>query len=131
MSILGKFFGKGEARGKYGAYAGRIEHRSDNVAYVYDEWGNFNGRIESYGNNVTIFDKNGNMVEGGGYNEGSNKLDTYSYTGGSMKRYNDVGDTSVSYDNSGYSSSYVSEDDDKPWSFFEDEANKPWSFFDD
>lgn len=115
MSILNKFFGNGEVRNKYGEYAGRIEHRSENVAHVYDEYGHYNGRIESYGDNVTIYDENGIMVEGGTHYGSSNNLDTYSFVGGSSKRYSDFGEKSESSSAGSYEygSIYRSDDDDE------------------
>lgn len=114
MSLLKKFFGEGQIRSKFGGYEGRVEHYSDNLAYVYDKKGECTGRIVSYGNDVTVYNNNGDVTEVGTMYGYSERLETYSFEDNSSRRYEDNGNYSVSSSSSSYSfgSVYLSDDDD-------------------
>lgn len=117
MSLLDKFFGNGAIRNKRGEYTGRIEHVSEHDARIYDTKNNYVGRIESYGDDVKLFDKSGYVTSVGTRYGESDYIDTYSYTGGESKRYKDVGDYSVSSDilsnDYEYGSIYMSDDSEE------------------
>ena len=75
MGLLDKYFGSGKINDKYGRIVGYIEHVNDNSALIHDENYRVVGRIETYGNEVRIYDSSYNLKSRGSYYEDSNKLD--------------------------------------------------------
>lgn len=75
MGILDKFFGEGYRRGRVGNITGRVEHDGDgHNADIYNNKGEYEGHIETYGDSVTRYDKYGRIVSDGYYDEKENSI---------------------------------------------------------
>lgn len=91
-NLLDKFYGDGIKRGLFGEYAGYINHLNDNSAVVYDKYGQFNGRIDVYGEKVVVQDKDGMVVETGTYYENTDSISVFDNRAGYQTKeitYND------------------------------------------
>ena len=75
MNLLDKYFGSGKINDRYGRVVGYIEHVSDSRALIHDEKYSVVGSIETYGNEVRMYDAEYNLKSRGSYYEDLNRLD--------------------------------------------------------
>ena len=117
MGLLDKFFGEGLIS-KNGKINGRIEHMTDDLAWIYDERGNKTGEIRTDDNIVRRYDNYGNLVSSGSYYDGDEYVNMQDCNTGRVTRVEDHGYSSYSYGSGGYesynssTSCYSCEDDE-------------------
>lgn len=93
MGLLDKFFGDGNINDRYGKKVGNIEHIDNNHALIHDENYNVVGRIESYGDEVRVYDSSYNLQSVGNYYGDANRLeieDLYGNIKSSMEEHNGI-----------------------------------------
>lgn len=123
MGLLDKFFGDGSINNKYGGKVGSIEHLDDSHALIHDENYNVVGRIESYGDEVRVYDSNYNLKSVGKYYDGANRLemeDLYGNTISSIEEHNGIASQTERY---GISPSYYYSSSDCCGDSFQSESD--------